>query len=683
MHAQNGGIASVRNLRRGIALISRPAATPPFRVELAGIGVVDTFIDFVAAPLANGMRLTWTLPHDITLTSDVIARGEEITFTVSALNQGQTLIDRIEYPIIGGIGRIGEAGQDELVHTHATGMLFHDPLDLFDEDPENHRRLRLSPYPEGFSGSTMQFMAYYGRGKGGFYLGTEDGRKDLKWFNFYKQDDSLHASIMHRPPLLEEGRSYNVLYPVVLAALEQGSWYEAADRYRTWAWDQSWAQPAPRSKWLMEEVGICTFGINARYDRAAWIDGIDKMAGTPVFHILGPNWATWGHDYHNNLPRGKADWFPATFHAENMRVIRENGDYWAPFEFDLLAHHNPAYPDPIVESWMMQNDPERGLTNPGLAPFQFMCPGTDYWHDFHVERDERLVQEYGANALYYDISVSNLLLQCLAHNHNHLPGSGSTLADLFTTMYRDTSAAMTRAAGVYTPFGTEVISEIFVNTFDYYQARAEAGPYAPFEVQAFRDWLIAGSAEKIPLFKYVFQERSPLRLDGWARPAVEVGDLFYWTAAQVLLNGGLLELNYEFAQLEDRDGRGEDPAEHYYTYQDRHFTLDSDKMAFVGEVARARVGAANPFLACGRMLPAPRVDAAPVALDYKTVNVSYSDPIHDDEGSMQVTSVLASAWQLGDRVVYLAANLLADAQTVSIDGKTHMLPPRKIQIIEP
>src|SRR3712207_8311556 len=38
-------------------------------------------------------------------------------------------IDRVEYPIIAGIGRLGGAGQDELVHSHATGMLFHDPLD--------------------------------------------------------------------------------------------------------------------------------------------------------------------------------------------------------------------------------------------------------------------------------------------------------------------------------------------------------------------------------------------------------------------------------------------------------------------------------------------------------------------------------------------------------------------------
>lgn len=679
-----GRLLSLRNLSRDLDLIATPPSAPPFRIELGEVGIVEEFSDFSAIPLANGMRLIWVTAHGITLTSDVLTRGDEIIFTLEALNQGETIIDRIEYPIVDGIGRLGGKGQDDFVHTHATGVLFHDPIDLFVPDPENHRRMRFSPYPEGFAGSTMQFMAYYARGKGGFFIGTEDARKDLKWFNFFKQSEgeSLTCSIMHRSPIFQAGRSLVVNYPVVIAPLHEGTWYEAADRYRTWAFKQAWAQPTARSKWLLEDVGVCTFGINARYDRSGWLDDIDKMAGTPVFHILGPNWAAWKQDYHNNLPRGRADWFPAVFHPANLDVIRRNGDRWAPFEFDMLAGHNPDFPDPILESRMIVNDPGAALSDPGILHFPFLCPGTDYFHDLHVERDARLVGEYGADALYYDISVSNLLLQCAATNHNHLPGSGSTLGDLFTTMYRDTSAAMAKAGGVYAPFGTEVISEIFVDVFDYYQARAEGIPYAPFETAAFRDWLIAGDAEKIPLFKYVFQERSPLRMDGWARPSKEIGDLFYWTSAQTLLNGGLLELNYEFSQLEDRNGESEALDEHYYGWDERHFTLDPAKAAFIGEIARGRTGAANPFLAYGQMLPAPTVDAAPAEMAFKTVNVFKNDPNYEAEGTMKVPSVLATSWQHGERAIHLAVNLLDKPQTVTIDGASHTLPPRQIQVIE-
>src|SRR5207237_8561631 len=115
-----------------------------------------------------------------TVTSDILVCDDDILFTVSAANAGQATIDRIEYPIIDGIGRLGGSGQDDLAHSHATGMLFHDPLDLFEPDPQNRRRLRFSPYPEGFAGSTMQFLADYARNRGGFFIGTEDGENSLK-----------------------------------------------------------------------------------------------------------------------------------------------------------------------------------------------------------------------------------------------------------------------------------------------------------------------------------------------------------------------------------------------------------------------------------------------------------------------------------------------------------------------
>ncbi len=681
----SGRLVRIRNLARDLDLIAAPWANAPFRLELARLGVVEGFSDFLCAPLANGLRLIWRAPHDITLRGDILVRGEDILFTISAANAGKATIDRIEYPIISGIQRLGGPGQDDLAHSHATGMLFHDPLDLFEPDPHNQRRLRFSPYPEGFAGSTMQFLAYYARNRGGFFIGTEDGEKSLKWYNFYKEadsGDSLCCSIMHKASVLEPGRSFTPPYPVALAALVEGTWHEAADRYRSWAFKQGWAQPGPRSRWLREEVGICTFGINSRYDRSAWLHEIHRMAGTHVFHVLGPNWASFGHDYRNNLPRCRDDWFPATFHPANLGAISLNCDYWAPFEFDLLSNYSADSTDPVMESRMVQNDAEMGLSDPGLVGFPFMCAGTDYWHDFHLLRDERLVAEYGPDALYHDISVSNLLLQCLAANHNHLPGAGNAIAEAFTGMYRDTSAAMSKAKGAYVPAGTEVISEIFLSLFDYYQARAEAGPYAPFEVNAFRDWLLQGRAEKIPMFTYVFQDRAPLRMDGWARLSPESGDLFYWTAAQVLLNGGLLQLNYEFSALEDLNGNFDDPAEHYYSFDERHHAIDPQKAAFVGEVARTRTGQANRFLAYGQLLPAPAVDAPPVKLNYLTYNVAKDDPIYGDRGQMTVSSVLASAWQHDGKTIWLVANLLSAEQEVRVDGKNLALPPRKVRIIE-
>jgi hypothetical protein len=606
-------------------------------------------------------------------------RRPDVLFTLAAANEGGATIDRIEYPIIAGIGRLGGPGQDELVHSHATGMLFRDPLDLFEADPENRRRLRRSPYPEGFHGSTMQMMAYYARDRGGFFVGTEDAGAAIKELDLFKEGDALCATVVHKAPIHRPGLGFAPDYPVVLAGLDEGSGWAAGDRYRRWALGQPWAQSQPRRSSLREQVGICTFGINARFDRSAWLDAFRGIAGTPVFHVLGPNWPNFGQDYQNNLPRGRDDWFPARFDRANLEAIRRNGDFWAPFEFDLLCNESPELPDPVLASRLV---PKPDEPNASAVRFPFMCAATDYWHDLHVWRDATLVAEHGCDALYYDISVSNLLPQCLAAGHRHAPGAGTAIVDAFRAMYRDTNEAMARARGGHVPSGTEVISECFLREFDFYQARAEATPLAPFEVDVFRDWITRGRAEKIPLFAYVFGERGPVRMDGWAKLAGEAGELFYWTAARVLLNGGLLQLNYEFSNLEDIAGHSEDADQHYYPFEPRRYAVDREKAAFVGQVARARVGPANPLLARGRMLPPPKVEAPTVELDYFLYNC-FTWLKHDQErGSMSVPAVLATAWRHGDRTAWLLANVSSVRQHPRVDGPPFDLPARSVVFVE-
>jgi hypothetical protein len=310
-----------------------------------------------------------------------------------------------------------------------------------------------------------------------------------------------------------------------------------------------------------------------------------------------------------------------------------------------------------------------------------MCAGTDYWHDLHVWRDKYLVDEYGCDANYYDISVSNLVMQCLAENHSHHPGAGSEIVEAFRRMYRDTNEATAHARSKLVPSGTEVISECFLQEFDFYQARAEATPFAPFEADNYRDWIVAGRAEKIPLFTYVYHECGPLRMDGWARLAQEAGDLFYWIAARVVLNGGLLQLNYEFSGLEDLDGNSDNPAEHYFRFEPHRYQIDPAKAAFVGEVARTRIGPANPFLAYGTMLRPPVVEAPRVDLDYFRYNV-FPGPSYKERGTMSVPSVLATAWRHDGRVAWCVANLLPEQQHVRIDGRAMLLAGRQITLIE-
>ncbi len=679
---ETGAIATLHNRPAGLDLITRRRREPPFRLGLAGHEVVTTVLACRAVLHDGRIAIEWDTDRAVTLVADIAAGRDDIRIHVSATNSGGATIDRIEYPILDGVGRLAGPGHDTLIHPQATGMLFHDPLDLIEPDPDNRRRLASSPYPEGFAGSTMQFMAYAARRRGGFYLATEDPATNLKWFNVFASGDGLALSIVHKVGLPTASASFSPDYPVVLAALAGGSWTDAADRYRTWVLDQPFGAAAPRASWLRRAVGISTFGINARHDRSAWLDEIHRIAGTPVFHVLGPNWARTGQDYQSHLPKGRGDWFPASFNDANLATIRRNGDRWAPFEFDLLCGHDPARPEPVLESRIVHDPDDVTPTDAGLLGFPLMCAGTDYWHDFHAERDARLIADHDPDALYYDISVSNLLMECLAANHRHLPGAGANIIESFRRMYRDTATATAAAKGAEVPSGTEVMTEVFQAQFDYYQARAEAGPYAPFEAAPFRDWVLAGRAEKIPLFTYVFGSRSPVRMDGWSKLSAGTGDLFYWTAATVLLNGGLFELNYEFSPLEDLSGRSDEAAEHYYPFAERHDPIDPAKASFVRTVARTRIGPANRFLADGEMLPAPPIDAPPITLDWRAWNMSMKDVHYDTHGEMTVPSALATAWQVDGRTAWLVANIAPSRQTIRVDGRAVDIGGRDIVLIE-
>jgi len=306
-----------------------------------------------------------------------------------------------------------------------------------------------------------------------------------------------------------------------------------------------------------------------------------------------------------------------------------------------------------------------------------MCPGTVYWRDWHAERDARLAAEYGAHAIYYDIALHNMLLQCLAEGHDHLPGSGEPLTALFERMYRDTSLTMSEAAGRYVPMGAEVMTETSIALFDFSQHRADGGPYASFEPVPFRDWILDGRAARIPLLTYVFGERAPLRMDGWAKLSREAGDLWYWVAATVLLEGGLLEVNGEFSPLEDVGGWTEDVTESYARIVPRGFGLDPDKLAFLGQVARTRVGPANPWLAHGRMLPPPRVEASTIEPAWYAYNAGQDHSMYDTRGTMRVPSVLARAWAARRPRRLAGGPTSRPPQVARVDGIEVQLPPAR------
>lgn len=688
--AHDGTIHQVENKQSGLNLIHHPTGGPPWRIEIDGRKEwIEAFSAFdwssdIGEDGAQSLSMRWqtALGLEIDARIELQPHQPHADFFVEVHGAPGIAVDKIEYPILRGIGRLSQTADSYLAHPQGTGFLFRNPHDLFDASEPRRAGMRYSPYPEGFSGSSMQFMAYYAAGQGGFYLAAHDPAATMKWLNFFKTaDGALTASFMHQSPDIRPGAGLRVGYPILIGALSEGAWYEAAERYKAWAIQQTWTaqgtleERTDTAPWLLDEVGFATFGVNAAHDRAAWLDRFHTITERPVFHILGVNWPHKGGDYRNHHPGGRADWFPARFSTANLDTIRRNGDYWAPFEFDLLLDPNGAESEAVTAA-RQQLPAEKYSSDPYRFPF--VCPATDYLPDLHRWRDEQLAGTYGADALYYDISANNVLMTCRAPHHGHPVGGGRWMVDAYARMWAETKNAASAAKGSYVPQGAEMISEVFIPALDFYQARAEASPLSAFEADKFRDWIRRGDVEKIPLFSYVYHEYGPVRLDGWAKLSPEVGELFYWVAARVALWGGLFELNYEFSPLETLDGLDEDPAEHYYDFKPRSHAVDPAKVAFVREIATARTGFARPYLVYGTMLRPHPLDVPAIDLDYCLYNVNHTRPHYEESGILRVPSVIHAAWRSpAGTLGLLFVNLdreNAQTLTVEIDLSPYGLP---------
>ncbi|WP_309120553.1 DUF6259 domain-containing protein [Paenibacillus sp.] len=659
-----------------------------FRIETAG-GTTSRFerCRHSISESPNGettIAFEWEAAKALTVVGTVAASAErdEIRFFSEVRNDSGETVVGLEYPIVPNLQAITNEGADDYVaHSFATGLCVRNPIKHFGGDVG----LRHMPYPESYSGASMQFFAYYGERRGGLYFAAYDGEMHPKWLNFYKNGNGLlEASFFHGAESMAPGTGMTVGYPVVVAPLDGEGWYEAADRYKRWALQQFWCRRGPlserpeaeRARWLNEGTGACTFGINAGRDRSAWIHEYHKYIETPMFHVLGPDWVHRTQNFYNGVPGGMDDWFPTRFHPANLEAMKAYGDKYAPFEFDYLFGLNGADADRGRQA--LQRFPEeRALRSIDKYKFSLVCPADPFIQALHVRRDERLQAEADVDSIYYDISANNILKVCMDESHGHPVGAGRQIAAAYLSNYAATKAAMIEKAGRYIPMGTEMMNEAFLGVLDYYQARAGGRPAAPLEMYNFKSLLATGEAALIPMFTYVYNEYGALRMDGWGKLTEEIGSLFYFAAARTYLWGGIYELNYEYSPMEAIDGKENDPEEHYYIFEPRGYALSPERARYLGALARMRVGPGNKYLAYGKMLRPLSFERETAALDWFHYNCDKNFPEYNESGVYEADAVVHSAWQYREEsAAFFFANVTEEARNVSfeLDMKRYRLP---------
>jgi len=722
---------------------------------------------------------------------------ERLELRASADNPTSRILDRLNAPVIEGVGPLGTTAQrprNRLAHSAFSGFLFDDPIALM-EAPLNTGGPRLAlnvACPNGF-GAPTQCFAYYVDGVGGFYFAAHDPNQTVKTLHFFVRGDAGAAKkagakgpaavknsanpenaatigIENHQWIERPGAAMRLGYPFVIAAMDHGDWFEAAELYRRWAtapppdgpfWTrrgrvEDRAARGDWASWLSNGVAVCTFGLPASYDVSPWLRAIDAAAGGPVFHVLGHDWPAYApvfvegpefralQDAHdaalkrlgvepddkdafrrldrafraltpeqwndNNavgamlqgLKLGSADaqietaralrkarialgeyrrkfdtgrkrdvadnYFPTLLKPENAAVLKTDNDPSAPFYNGFFASGQDLARDGLIS-----RERNNALLARGLPDYagRFMHPACDSFREFHAARGAAIATRGRFQAMYDDISASNTGLYTDRDAFGLAPGAGRALFDAYRRIFAETGDAASRAAGHHVPQGTEVMIENYLDVVDYGQWRVGGGVQGDMEGEEMLPWIKAGRARRIPLWSYLYHEYGGVRMDGWTKLARRFGELFFYTAAQVALEGQILEINYEFSPLERFPGIERPSPQLFYSNRvrlsDDAPEVDPAKLAWLGEATAARTDFAKDYLAWGRMVPPARIEGAAPDVEFDWSHYNDIDG-RKEEGRQRVPSLVHAAWAYRrERAGLLFVNVLADrAQTVTV-----------------
>jgi len=671
----SGSIVELENLVTGQRLADR--AQSPWRLLSQG----TTSSVWPPATAAAGFTLEETTPGPLsvdiadesaTLRWETSSPGIEVSVVVRFQDDGAIALwplvsvadgtpppAHFTYPILAP--RALE--DDRLLFPAHSGWLIDDPRST----------TTSAVYPDGYHGCSVQVMAYFSSGVGGFSVACHDPHVTHKELTFSAEE----MSIRHDAWDLRRGADIDLGYPVVISALERGDWFEAAERYRSWATGAPWARLGrnveragrDRPAWLFDDVGLALWGTPSSLDWSDRYRLLGEASPTPLHIVSGWDWPATRPHY-----VGKEGWFPARFHPANIEAWA--GHHVTPYLNDLFVSSqagqfherwepNLVFPYQFFRFTVFSERPPSFIdgTDPPADPKVmtdidfFVCPVTEIQRDLHTWRDERLVADYGLAGVFYDISSGNpFAARCLRAEHGHTPGWSRDVLVAYADNNAASRLAMTRATGTVPAQGVETIVEHVIADIDFYVARSAAGPLGGLEAMTLGpETPPGGGRELVPLFQAIYHDVGPVHEDGWVTFDHTYGDIFYWIVSRIVIGwGGVLSLHY--ANNPPERFPGVDSGE-VITWDGGLLRFDDLEppdqgfIDFAAAMGRLRVGVGNPYLAYGRMVVPLPLESPPVPLGYHRSNPVLTGITR--QGVWEVPRLVHGAWEASDGTIGL------------------------------
>lgn len=606
---RDGAIVSLSNKLARIELLSRVEdKRQPWLMLLDGNQFLGAFDEFsfrqTDLPDRQTLSLRWTTKAGIVVHAELALSKESnrLTLRSRAENVGERTILALNYPRLEGIGPLDENGaRDRLLHATLGGALVRDPFHLFDAGARIPQGKGFLPcrYPNAFAGAPLQLMAYYTEEKGGFAVRVEDADHVDKDLNFFKapENRSLLCEIAHFQQDARPGHSLQAGYPVVITAMTEGSWYEAAEDYRHWAIKQDWCKRGTRRQRV------------ERGDAAAWLyDGIGAVG----------MWWPFDTDIREAVRLTRQAMgapllqFPLRWKdAPSVDAARAEGGRLGPFAFPFVAlEGTPTFLDHAGDALVPR-------VTPVVKQWIGMCPAQPDWRKVFVEENidltgadplrhhlvwnEQNLRGCEADALYFDVGpCAGLPTHCYASGHKHPPGAGAQITQAYASLIKEMQATVSQRRGRYIPIGTECVSEPFLDSLDLCYVRTagldpwmECLPYARSLT-----WLPDAQMETVPLWEFVYHEYGPLGMQGiyatdhW--PVREGDDYWCWAEARTTLQGQVVVTDPLRPGVE----------------------VPAERIRFLRNMTATRTGFGRDYLAFGRMQRPPQVARSMVAIDH-------------------------------------------------------------------
>jgi hypothetical protein len=613
--------------------------------------------------------------HQLDVTVVVrVAQGDGFShWSIRVDNQAGLAITDVQFPyVVMPYDLAGTPGTETILWPYFAGVLIKDPQPQ-DLRPDSPHTWQLRPENGGYTQypgiTTAQFLAYF-NDRAGIYLACHDTTGRIKLIRPVHHAPGCRLGFAHVGDWPQRG-ARTLEYDIVLGSFT-GDWYAAAELYRTWSCQQSWAQIPLHQRhdvpeWLLDSPPHIIVRIQGEIDAGPTtpnraflpytkltplLDDLSARLDAPLLPVLMA-WERPG-------PWVYPDCFPPVGGAESLQEFTQqarqrgwrvgtfcNGTRW------VIGHYWSGYDG---QDYFDAQDGDRSVcrTHTGAywpehwdvdwRPSYTGCVGTALTRALAQNYVRQLI-DYGLDWIqFFDQNIGVCTFPCFAEDHEHpsLPGHWMTeqmthLIDGFHALAADEVAQSQGAR--------QVIFSVETPANEYYLPRF---PICDVRVQPPGHTISPLFRGFIPLYHFLYHEFILMQGGFGTGPDpyhLAIKNAYNWVIGEI--PGAVLQA----------DGRlmNKDSAEVNWAPWQPNIGNHDDALQMLRATTALRRGPAKPFLVFGRMLAPAHVAPIPT-MRWQTGG-----------RDQQMAAIFHAAWQAPDgQLGWVLANWTDTPQSVTL-----------------